>query len=715
MRSISSSIPHRDDAEAERGGRAHPRGAGPSRRAGGCSTSPAAPAATRARFEAAGRPLRRAGSLGRPCCASRAAVTDAPLVRADMRALPIRPGIAWTSRSTSSPVSATSTTTRSTPAPCGEMVATVRPGGWFVIDFLNAARRARRSGAAGDARRLRRSRGRGRPARFRPTGATSARPSRRRRPAVRRAGPAVRAGARSRRCSAGAGVTVPAALRRLRRRRPSTPARRGRSWSGRRHDPALRRHAARGTRLEPPAPRAGRRRRRRCADAFVPSPTRERRRCAGFGSPAPWPSPRASSRASSPARSTRSTRRSRPRRWRGVLERALGPPGRAGLLGRRRRSRLRRGEPRPPGSRADGALATASLPPRPPDAPLTPMYREPLGRGRRAGAGRARGRPADVRVPRRHPRLAAAALPARGDGRWQPSPAPWPSCSRPLGIAVSRQHPPGRQARGRAAHHAGARAGAPSSTSDLDRRAEALRADGANSGVTVGDGATLVMLEAALGRDRLVASDGGFVTRRSRERFDLADLERIARERADAALAQRAAPTGDRERAAADGGLSRRPGRAALSRAHPAGLRAARRAAPAPDAALVGRAGRAQGGPGAGEVRRRRSTSCWRRPARSRPGWSGRSSRPEVDDGPGRLPRPRSSRATTRIGARRPSDRSDPGAAGAGRAAAGAGRHARISRRSWCSTSSAGRRPSWARSRGRAPPSCPAASRRSGC
>ena len=30
---------------------------------------------------------------------------------------------------------------------------------------------------------------------------------------------------------------------------------------------------------------------------------------------------------------------------------------------------------------ADGSLATAALPPRPPDAPLTPMYRQPLGEG----------------------------------------------------------------------------------------------------------------------------------------------------------------------------------------------------------------------------------------------------------------------------------------------------------------------------------------------
>jgi uncharacterized protein YllA (UPF0747 family) len=37
-------------------------------------------------------------------------------------------------------------------------------------------------------------------------------------------------------------------------------------------------------------------------------------------------------------------------------------------------------------------------------------------------------------------------------------------------------------------------------------------------------------VEAALGRDRLVRTDGGFVTRRGHERFELADLERLVQE-----------------------------------------------------------------------------------------------------------------------------------------------------------------------------------------
>jgi len=56
---------------------------------------------------------------------------------------------------------------------------------------------------------------------------------------------------------------------------------------------------------------------------------------------------------------------------------------------------------------------------------------------------------------------------------------------------------------------------------DLDRHAESLGEAARHSGVTLGDGAALVMLEAGQGRDRLVAADGGFVTRRGRERFDI--------------------------------------------------------------------------------------------------------------------------------------------------------------------------------------------------
>ena len=65
-------------------------------------------------------------------------VTGAPLVRADMRALPIRPGAMdltvnlFTSFGYFEHDDEHVTALR-------EMIGTLRPGGWFVIDFLNAA------------------------------------------------------------------------------------------------------------------------------------------------------------------------------------------------------------------------------------------------------------------------------------------------------------------------------------------------------------------------------------------------------------------------------------------------------------------------------------------------------------------------------------------------------------------------------------------------
>jgi SAM-dependent methyltransferase len=64
-------------------------------------------------------------------------VTSAPLVRADMRALPIRP------RSMDLTVNLFTSfgyfeRDAEHAGALGEMVSTVRPGGWFVIDFLNA-------------------------------------------------------------------------------------------------------------------------------------------------------------------------------------------------------------------------------------------------------------------------------------------------------------------------------------------------------------------------------------------------------------------------------------------------------------------------------------------------------------------------------------------------------------------------------------------------
>ncbi len=173
-----------------------------------------------------------------------------------------------------------------------------------------------------------------------------------------------------------------------------------------------------------------------------------------------------------------------------------------------------------------GTVATGALPPRPPDAPLTPMYRLPLG--------------AEV-----EPALQALAsdLPP---SEFRDSTLDWlgrhyrPEATvaesfagalaellAPLGVAVlDSTHPAVKRAAAR--HLVRALGLAQDLDRDLGHRAAELRMAGADPGVPVGDGATLVMLEGTQGRDRLVFDDAGFLTRRSRERFDLAALQRIA-------------------------------------------------------------------------------------------------------------------------------------------------------------------------------------------
>lgn len=79
-------------------------------------------------------------------------VTRAPLVRADMRALPIRPRSMDLTVNLFTSFGYFEHDTEHAGA-LGEMVGTVRPGGWFVIDFLNA-RAVRASLVAHETRRL---------------------------------------------------------------------------------------------------------------------------------------------------------------------------------------------------------------------------------------------------------------------------------------------------------------------------------------------------------------------------------------------------------------------------------------------------------------------------------------------------------------------------------------------------------------------------------
>ena len=63
---------------------------------------------------------------------------------------------------------------------------------------------------------------------------------------------------------------------------------------------------------------------------------------------------------------------------------------------------------------------------------------------------------------------------------------------------------------------------------DLGRRAMELVDAGRDPGIVVGDGATLVMLDGPGGRDRLVRDGAGFLTRRGGESFSMAAIQAIA-------------------------------------------------------------------------------------------------------------------------------------------------------------------------------------------
>jgi bacillithiol biosynthesis cysteine-adding enzyme BshC len=175
----------------------------------------------------------------------------------------------------------------------------------------------------------------------------------------------------------------------------------------------------------------------------------------------------------------------------------------------------------------DGSLVAASLPARPPDSPLTPMYRQPLGEGVRAALESlgATLPPSEFRDETlawlsRHYRPEATVAAAFAGAMAE--------LLAPSGIiCFDSSHPAAKGATApiilRALEHAAA------IDADLERRSEALGETARTSGVLVGDGAALVMLEGKQGRDRLVASDGAFITRRGRERFTLDELAAIAR------------------------------------------------------------------------------------------------------------------------------------------------------------------------------------------
>ncbi len=176
----------------------------------------------------------------------------------------------------------------------------------------------------------------------------------------------------------------------------------------------------------------------------------------------------------------------------------------------------------------DGNPVTASLPPRPPGDPLTPMYRLPLGEGvgpaldsLAAGIPPSEFREATLDWLRRHYRPEDTVA-----GSFAGAIA---ELLAPFGIVCfDSTHPAAKAAMAPLLLRALSQAA--QLDDDLDRYSESLGATGKTSGVSVGDGASLVMLEASQGRDRLIWDGAAFVTRRSRERFGLPELERVAAE-----------------------------------------------------------------------------------------------------------------------------------------------------------------------------------------
>jgi bacillithiol biosynthesis cysteine-adding enzyme BshC len=176
----------------------------------------------------------------------------------------------------------------------------------------------------------------------------------------------------------------------------------------------------------------------------------------------------------------------------------------------------------------DGSLTTVTLRERSRDAPLQPMYRELLGPEIQAATERLEGDlpPSEFRETtidwiRRHFRPDNTVAGAYG--------AALAELLAPFGIlCLDSTHPAIKRVA--APHLLRALDSAAELEEALDQRTVELAREGTDPGVAAADGATLVMVEGKLGRDRLVRAGNGFVTRRGHESFDRAALERIATE-----------------------------------------------------------------------------------------------------------------------------------------------------------------------------------------
>lgn len=174
----------------------------------------------------------------------------------------------------------------------------------------------------------------------------------------------------------------------------------------------------------------------------------------------------------------------------------------------------------------EGTVRHVTLPPRPPEAPLTPLYREPLGpevtqllQVLASDLAASEFRDWALEWLNRHYQPDATISGSFGGALAE--------LLAPAGVVcLQSSHPSVKRAASR--YLIKALGLARELEADLAARSQDLLAAGLDPGVAVGDGATLVMLEGPLGRDRLLIDNGGFVTRRGRERFDLPGLQRIA-------------------------------------------------------------------------------------------------------------------------------------------------------------------------------------------
>lgn len=174
---------------------------------------------------------------------------------------------------------------------------------------------------------------------------------------------------------------------------------------------------------------------------------------------------------------------------------------------------------------SDGVPTTWTLPNRPEDAPLTPMYREPLDDNVLAGleALGAAIPPSEFRDSvldwlKKWYRPGHTVAEAFGGALAELLAPVGIACFDSTHIAVKRH---ARSVIRKALHQA------PVIETRLREEKERLEREGPPITVSVGQGATLVMIEGAAGRDRLILDDQGFHARRSEERWSRDDIDRI--------------------------------------------------------------------------------------------------------------------------------------------------------------------------------------------